>query len=90
MERKGKVRKVRYFAVDDDGNPFPVFYGKNAGDVFFSDDLEKVAHNIAYYCHRCYPTLMTENEGKTKKASPVKQEKFTRALEYEFFYYENR
>lgn len=85
---KGEVKK--YFAENHNGEPFLHCYGKNEGQVFLSDSIERVANNIAYYFHRCYPTLMIVKNGKTKKASKREQEKFEKMLSSEFFFYENR
>jgi hypothetical protein len=90
MERKRKKDEVKYFAVDDDGNKFPICYGKGMGNTFFSDNIEKIARYIAYYTHRWYPTLMVIENGKTRAAKNSEQRKFNEVLNYEFFFHETK
>lgn len=90
MERKRKKGEVKYFAVDDDGNKFPICYGKEMGNTFFSDNIEKIARYIAYYTHRWYPTLMVIENGKTRNASSSEKIKFDEALKWEFIFHENK
>lgn len=86
---KGEVLK-EYFAETSNGEPFTHCYGEKDGQTFLSDSIEKVAHNIAYYFHRCYPTLMVIENGKTSKSTKKEQERFEKILNSEFFFYENR
>jgi hypothetical protein len=90
MVRKNKKSEVKYFAVDGDGNPFPICYGKNEGETFFSNDIEKLARYIAYYTHRWYPQLMVVENGKTRTAKTVEREKFNETLKWEFFFHESK
>jgi len=90
MERKRKKSEVKYFAIDDDGNKFPICYGKGMGDTFFSDNIEKLASYIAYYTNRWYPILMVIKNGKTRKATSSEKSKFDEALKWEFIFHENK
>ena len=81
---------MRYFAVDENGSPFPICYGKDKGKTFYSDKIEHIASYIAYYTHRWTPVLMVDFNGKHRGATPSEQKKFERELNSEFFFHENK